>query len=162
MDEMILEKLEFEGKSLASLSSRLWAYFIDSIICFLLAFFVFKYFSSSEDLQMLATYVNNEDYEPARALMANFIKVFIIIKFSYLILFFYLYGATLGNIITKTKIVNYTHLDTPDFMQSCLRAFLFMLCDLFLNGVLFLTVFFNKTRRHLVDLACKSVVIKVD
>lgn len=162
MDEIILEKLEKEDKKLASLSSRLLAHFIDTIICSFLIYLIIVFFFNEADIKNIAKAIQNQDLEQFNSLLFTLTKIYTIIKFFYILLFFYMYGATLGNMITKTKIVNYEHLDSPNFFESLNRALVFIICESFPGGVLFLSVFFNKTRRHLADLASKSVVIKVD
>lgn len=162
MDIEILEKLEKEDKKLASLNSRVLAHFIDTIICSILIYFLIVFFFNDNDIEKIRFAMQNQDIEQINIFLLKIMKMYIVIKFFYLSLFFYMYGATLGNLITKTKIVNYEHLDSPNLFESLNRALVFMICEIFLNGVLFLFVFTNKTRRHLADLASKSVVIKVD
>ena len=162
MDEIIIEKLEKENKELASITRRMIAYFIDNIICSFLIFIIFKYFQTPQLVEKLRIAINEQDIENFNLIIAPFITYFLLIKFSYLLLFFYMYGATLGNMITKTRIISYEHFDSPDFFASLNRAIMFMVCDIFLSGILFLSIFINKTRRHFADMISKSVVIRVD
>lgn len=161
MDDKILEKLEKEDKELAGIFARFIAFMADFVICYILIYILMVNFINDEDLIKLRTLLDNEDYINLNLLLFRYIKAYFIIKFFYVLIFFYMYGATFGNMITKTKIVNCEHFDTPNFVESLNRALVFVFCEFFINGVLFLSIFFNKTRRNFADIASKSMVIKV-
>ncbi|MBZ7975968.1 RDD family protein [Campylobacter sp. RM12654] len=162
MDDKILEKLEKEDKQLADIVARFIAFVADFIICYILIFILMIYFINDEEIIKIRTLINNEDYINLNILLFSYVKAYFIIKFFYVLIFFYMYGATFGNMITKTKIVNCEHFDTPNFTESLNRALVFVFCEFFINGVLFVSIFFNKTRRNFADIASKSMVIKVD
>lgn len=162
MDDFIKERLEKEDKKIASVKRRFLAYFIDYVICFILIFVIYSNLISEDTINKLRLAIQEQDIELFNSILIPYINFLLITRFSYLLLFFYLYGATLGNIITKTKIISYENFDSPNFLASLYRAIVFMICDIFLNGVLFLSIFLNKTNRNFADVASKSVVIEVD
>lgn len=156
MDEFILDKLQKENKKLASLGKRLIATFIDNIILSILLFVILH---NTTDIKDIVSGLNEEQISQ---FISSLSMYFIVIKFIYLYLFFYLKFATLGNIITKTKIVSIDNFESIDYKSSLCRALVFIICEITLFGILFLSVFFNSTNRHLADTMSKSVVINDD
>lgn len=155
MDEIILNKLQSENKTLASIERRLVAAFIDNIIlCVLLA--IMLDFYMGDRLQEMFLTKNQDSIE---SLLADFTLYLIFIKVLYLLIFFYLKNGTIGNMVTKTTIISVDDFGGINFECSLKRAIVFIIMETFLLGLLFLSALTNKTNRHFADTFSKSVVI---
>lgn len=110
-EQEIIEKFEREDISLAPFVKRLSAYFIDEILVSFL--FVMIYINSIESSQNVEDTIN----------MINGLVVYImLLKVIYQTFFVYMYGATLGKIFMKIKIVSINDLENPTLLFAFLRA----------------------------------------
>ncbi len=71
-----------------------------------------------------------------------------------------MYGATVGKILLKIKVVSLDELDNPNLMSSFIRAVVRIISE-FLLYLGFLWAFFDKARQAWHDKAAKTVVIDV-
>lgn len=145
-DELAL-KIEREGFKLTSIKRRVLAYLIDDLLISLLLIITF--------------WSQMSDITTTEALMSfmNQVALGIIgLKIVYQTLFVTLYGATLGKIFLKIRIVNVNDFDNPPFGISLLRAVIRALNEaLFYIG--FAWAFFDPLRQGWHDKLAKTVVI---
>ncbi|MGH2267173.1 RDD family protein [Campylobacter taeniopygiae] len=149
MKEDLATRLERENLSIASFKKRVLAYFIDNfILSFIIYIIFYTPLSQAKDLM--------EMIEVSR----NFSFSFILIHLIYQIIFTYLYGASLGKMISKIIILDEDLLDKPNLIQSCIRASVSELS----NSAFFLGFAWalgNDLRKTWEDYAAKTVVVNV-
>jgi len=110
-DEQIIERFEREDISLAPISKRFMAYLIDEVLVSLL--FVVIYVQSIGDQGSVEETIN----------MINSMVLYIMgLKVIYQTFFVYMYGATLGKIFLKIKVISTEDLGNPQLPYSFLRA----------------------------------------
>jgi uncharacterized RDD family membrane protein YckC len=110
-EQEIIEKFERENISLASFPKRLLAYLIDEVLISFL--FVMIYINSIEVSQNVEETIN----------MINDLVVYImILKVIYQAFFVFMYGATLGKIFMKIRVVSINDLENPSLLLSFIRA----------------------------------------
>ncbi len=107
----ILEMLNKQSLSLAPTYLRALAFFVDEfIISVLFAFIYWDQFSNSVTLEQTILLINS-----------MMIQV-IILKIAYQSFFVWMYGATLGKMLVKIKVISLDLLDKPNFLVSFLRS----------------------------------------
>ena len=109
-DELI-EKFESENITLATLQKRGLAYMIDEILISVL--FALIYFDQIPD--------NMTTEEMIDAINGLFGYV-VVLKVSYQTYFVWMYGATLGKIAMKIRVISTDDLEKPSFLFSLSRA----------------------------------------
>ncbi len=110
-EQEIIEKFEREDLSLASFPKRVFAYLIDEILVSVL--FMMIYINSIEASQSVEDTIN----------MINGLVVYImILKVIYQSFFVVMYGATLGKIFMKIKVVSINDLENPSLLFAISRA----------------------------------------
>lgn len=142
--------LDREGLTLASNNKRVLAFFIDSI---LISFVIFLAF-----LQQITSI--GEDPMAIRDMATSMVSYVAIITIVYHTIFTSFYGASLGKIFCKIKIVKVSTLDKPNFVDSIIRS-IFRVIGEWLIYVPLLIIFADKYRRALHDIMVKTIVIDV-
>ncbi len=140
-----------ENLQLASMRSRALAYVIDD---FLITFIIMIVFWES-----IVTVSNDSD-----ALM-NLMKVelvtpLIILKIVYQTFFVWFYGATIGKIIAKIRVIDVDSLGRVSMFSSFLRAVGRIFSEMFFY-IGFLLGFFNDGRKTFHDITGKTLVVNV-
>ena len=110
-EEVLLQKLHTEGIHLATINRRAIAMFIDEMIISFLFFFIIK-----DHLGALTS------PEEIVAYTQSLMIYVLIIKIIYQALFVGLYGATLGKMAVKIKVVDQDYLDIPSWRASIVRS----------------------------------------
>jgi uncharacterized RDD family membrane protein YckC len=110
-DDLLLQKLHTEGITLATINRRGFAMFIDEMIISFLFFFMIK--------DHLAALTSPEEIV---AYTQSLMIYVLVIKIIYQALFVGLYGATLGKMALKIKVVDRDYLDIPSWQQSIVRS----------------------------------------
>ncbi len=110
-DEALFRKLHVEGVHLASINRRALAMFIDELVISLLFFVMIK-----EHLAVLKT------PEEVVAYTQSLMVYVLVIKIFYQAIFVGLYGATLGKMAMKIKVVDQEYLDIPMWSAAVIRA----------------------------------------
>lgn len=142
-----MEILDKDELGLASLKSRIFAYIIDEV---LLSFIFMAIFWDS--------FQSQNSIEAMIALVNQMTLYLILIKITYHTFFTAYYGATLGKIIVKIKIIQTDDLNIPNVLGAFLRAIVRVIGEmLFFLG--FLWFFSNKLRQTWHDLAAKTIVV---
>ena len=103
MSMQIEEKLQNEEISLAPFAKRIMAFSIDEIIVSFLFMIIYW--------EPLSTSTN---YDDARNLVLNLFWQVVALKVIYHTFFVWYYGASLGQMITKTMCINVEILDKPN------------------------------------------------
>lgn len=147
MSEDIETKLHREGLTLTPIKTRAYAYMIDD---FLISMLVFISFPSIFD----STLSNEEIISMVQSILFEVM----LIKILYQSIFVTLYGATVGKIVMKIKVVEADTLDKPRFAVALNRAVFRIISQLF-YGLGFLWGFFNPTRQTLHDKTARTLVI---
>ena len=179
MDEYIQELLFREGLKPASITKRAIAYTIDFLlICLLMSFAISGEFASEilAHMKSSASLVASQSSDVANsaasiALSDDLIMrlnsaILTLIMWSYIAqlvynaLFIRLYGATLGKMLMKIRVIDFRTLDRPSFAMSLIRAFVRIINDnLLCLG--YLPAFFNFNRRTAQDYLSNSVVVDI-
>jgi len=100
---------------------------------------------------------------PAQVIVViNQIILFILLlKVAYHTIFVYLYGATVGKLALKIRVVDEGLLDNPTILNSLIRAGMRLVSEgMFYVG--FLWGAFSKTRQTWHDMSAKTLVITID
>ncbi len=102
----------------------------------------------------------NWDLNSVMELLKDFIPYILFIKFSYQSFFIWYFGATIGKIITKIKVIDYNTLGKISLISSMIRAGLRLISEMyFYFGFIF--GFFNDGRQTLHDKLAKTLVVNV-
>ncbi len=146
-DEALLQKLQRENLQLASINRRAIAMFIDELLISLIFFFVI-----SDRVSALGT------PEAVVAYTQSLMVYVLLLKILYQALFVGLYGATLGKIAMKIKVVDHDYFDIPSWNASIIRAVMRVVSEiLFYFG--FVVALFSPLRRTWHDKFAKTLVV---
>ena len=145
--EALLERLQREHLRLASINRRGIAMFIDELLVSLIFFFVIgEHVASLQTPEAVAAYT--------RSLMLYVL----IVKILYQWIFVALYGATLGKIAMKIRVIDRDYFDTPSWQASFVRAFMRVVSEiLFYFG--FVVALFSPLRITWHDKFARTLVV---
>nr|WP_230855950.1 RDD family protein [Campylobacter concisus] len=147
MSMQIEEKLQNEEISLAPFTKRVLAYSVDELIVTFL--FLIIYWDAFAAITT---------YDDARNLSINFFWQIFALKVIYHTFFVWYYGASPGQMITKTMCINVEILDKPNLTQSLVRAIFRIVSEAcFYLG--FAWALSNPARQTWQDKIAKTVVI---
>jgi len=106
------EQIDIENLQLASMKSRVKAFVIDDLSITLLVIIILwdKIATTNGDL-MATMMVMNE----------AFIQV-VVLKFIYQSFFIWYYGATIGKLISKIKVIDFENYGRISLINSCIRS----------------------------------------
>ena len=110
-NEELIEKFERENITLAPLKKRALAYLIDEILVSLL--FIFIYVDQVPD---------NATTEETITIINSLVFYVMVLKVVYQTFFVWMYGATLGRIAMKIKVISLGDLENPSLLFSLSRA----------------------------------------
>lgn len=149
MNEEIENLLYRENLTLASSQSRSMAFFIDELLLsFLLIIALWDSFSQATDTAQVISLTN------------QFVLEYIMMKVIYQAFFIMHYGASLGKILMKIRVIDIQTLDNPNVIVSLNRAVVRIFSEsLFYLGFLWGMLNPNKQTWH--DLSAKTLVINV-
>ncbi len=145
----IQEKLHRENINIASINKRALAFMIDEIIITLLfAIIVWDKISSISSQQDMMAYVSS-------------LAIYIIcVKMIYQAFFVYMYGATIGKMILKIRVIESEYLGLPTLLQSILRSVMRSISEmLFYMG--FIVAYFTPIRLTWHDRVATTLVVDV-
>ncbi len=146
-EEALFRKLHVEGVHLASINRRAFAMFIDELIISILFFFMIK-----DHLAALKT------PEEVVVYTQSLMIYVLVIKILYQALFVGLYGATLGKMAMKIKVVDQEYLDIPSWSAAVIRAVMRVVSEiLFYFG--FVVAFFSPLKLTWHDKFAKTLVV---
>ncbi len=146
-DEQLIEKLEQEEITLASFQKRGMAHIIDEILISFLFLFTF-----------MDQIPQNATEEEVLNVINHLIFYIVVLKVIYQTFFVWMYGATLGKIAMKIKVVSINDLEKPTLFFALNRAVFRVLGEmLFYIG--FVWAFSNPKRATWHDMIAKTLVI---
>lgn len=133
---------------LASISSRLKAFVIDDLLITLIVFFIFWNQISSSGDNVMAFLV----------LMNEFVLQILVLKFIYQAFFVWYYGATIGKIVAKIRVIDYNHYGKVSLSSSLIRSFVRIFSEMFFY-IGFIFAFFNDGKQTLHDKMARTLVV---
>ncbi len=146
--EEIERLLHREELRLASISKRATAFFVDEfLLSLLLVISLWDAFAQVEDTLQLV------------ALSQQFTYEYILLKIIYQTFFVFMYGATLGKMMMRIRVVELPNLHNPTLLSSLNRAVVRIFSEMiFYLG--FLWAFMDPLKRAWHDLTAKTLVIE--
>ncbi|SFV74480.1 FIG00387922: hypothetical protein [hydrothermal vent metagenome] len=148
-NEEIEELLYRENLTLASISSRATAFFLDELLLsILLMIALWDSFTSAQTVEDIILLTN------------SFVLEYMLMKLIYQAFFVTKYGATLGKIAMKIRVIDVKTLDNPDFLHSLNRSFFRIISEMFFY-LGFLWGVFNPTRQTWHDKTAQTLVVNV-
>ncbi len=137
-----------ENLELASPRQRTLAFIIDDFLITFIFLFIYwdNIISVSNDLVSILVVMN------------EFIMQVLLLKFIYHTFFVWYYGATVGKIITKIRVVDYNHFGRVSIFTSMIRSFFRLVSEMFFY-IGFVFAFFNEGRQTLHDKIGRTLVI---
>ena len=144
-----MQQNSIENLQLASMRSRALAYIIDDFLMTLLIMMIFweSIIAVSSDADAMMQLMKVELVMPL-----------IILKIIYQTFFVWYYGATIGKIIVKIRVIDSDSLGRVSIFSSFLRAVGRIFSEMFFY-IGFLVGFFNEGRKTFHDITGKSLVI---
>ncbi len=139
-----------ENLELASISKRFFAFFIDEIIITVLIYFVFW--------NSLVT--NASNVEELTIFIASLIMPILFIKFIYQTFFIWYYGATIGKMALKIKVIDYNHFGKISFLHSIIRSIGRVASEYFIY-IGFVVALFTEGRQTFHDKIGRTLVVNV-
>jgi len=147
LQEEIENILHREELTLASTKKRAMAFFIDEmLLSFLLIFALWDSFSQAKTMEEMINLTN------------SFVLEYMMMKIIYQAFFVMQYGATIGKIAMKIRVIEIKTLDNPNVISSLNRAIFRIISEmLFYLG--FLWGMMDPLRRTWHDLTAKTLVV---
>lgn len=145
----IEDKIYREKLVLAGIGERFFAFLIDRFLISLV--FVVIFWSEIAPLQ--------KDYVSMIGFIEKRFLFFVALDFAYEVVFVFLYGATLGKIALKIKIVSIGIFDRPNLIYSAIRTLAKIVGENLFYAPFFV-VFFSPIQQALHDILGKTLVIK--
>lgn len=147
MNEDIEKLLYREDLTLASVSKRSWAFFIDEIILSMIFIaIIWDYFVQAKTMEEMISLTN------------SFVLEYMALKIIYQTFFVYMYGASLGKIFLKIRIIEVETLQKPRLLAAFNRAFVRVFSEMiFYLG--FIWGMFSPFKQAWHDYSAKTLVI---
>lgn len=146
-DEEIIEKFEREEITLASVQKRFFAFVVDEILISVL--FIMIYLESvglSENMEQNIQAIN------------NMVVYVMLLKIIYQAFFVWMYGASLGKIFLKIRVVSVQDLENPSILYATIRSVMRVVSEsVFYLG--FFWALMNPKRETWHDKAAKTLVV---
>ncbi len=137
-----------ENLELASIRSRTFAFIIDD---FLITFIVIAMY-----WEIIAQ--NGNDVITILTVMNEFVLQILLLKFAYQTFFVWYYGATIGKIITKIRVIDYYHFGRVSIFTAMTRSVLRILSEMFFY-MGFIFAFFTESRQTFHDKLGRTLVV---
>ncbi|MDE5602468.1 MAG: RDD family protein [Helicobacter sp.] len=148
--EKIEETLAREELQIAPLWKRFVAFLIDELLVSMIILGI----AWEEILQ------NSQDIEIVLEIVSGYTFFMFIIVLIYHWLFVKFYGATIGKMVVRIKVIEVALLDNPSGMQSFLRSF-FRLLSMVLFYIPFIFMLGNRVYQGLHDRIANTIVIEL-
>ena len=133
---------------LSSINSRLKAFVIDDILVTVIVLIIFWDSIKS----------SGGDIASALMVMNEFVFQVLFLKFIYQTFFVWYYGATVGKIVAKIRVIDYNHFGRVSLFQAVLRSFGRILSEMFFY-IGFIFEFFNDGKQTFHDKISKTLVV---
>lgn len=134
--------------SLAPIFKRFFAFLIDDILVSVIIFAIFwdSISKSASDMEAMVSVVN------------GFVIPILFLKFIYQTFFIWYYGATVGKIILKIRVIDYNTYEKVDLKSAVLRSFGRIISEMFFYlGFLFALLSNGKQTFH--DKISRTLVV---
>jgi len=135
---------------LATTRARMLAFVIDD---FLITFIIIAMYWSN-------IAASGNDLVSILIVMNEFVWQILILKFIYQSFFVWYYGATIGKIITKIRIIDYNDLGSVSLSNSLVRSMLRIISEMFFY-IGFIFAFFTEGRQTFHDKLARTLVVNV-
>ena len=147
MNEDIENILHREDLSLASIGKRSMAFFIDEmLLSFILIIALWDSFANAQTIEQLIEVTN------------SFVLEYIAMKILYQAFFLMQYGATIGKLAMKIRVIEINTLENPNVLVALNRAIFRVVSEmLFYLG--FLWAMFDPSRQGWHDKTAKTLVV---
>ncbi|TLD80117.1 RDD family protein [Helicobacter sp. MIT 05-5293] len=152
LDEKIQDLIDRENLKIADLNVRALAWFVDIFLLSLIFACIHTSVGNLSDEQGLI------DYEALRAFVVSYIWQMCCLKVIYDSFFIWFYGASLGKIFFKMRVVSVDLVDKP-CLKDCVLRSLGKLIGEALFFVTYIFAFGDTFRRALHDRLAKTLVI---
>ncbi|MDA3047903.1 RDD family protein [Campylobacter sp. JMF_02 ED1] len=145
---------------LASLPKRIFAFILDEVIMGVL--FTFMLISVASEPMLAALQMSGSDPMALNNAIAPYLPYLVMVKFLYHAIFVYFYGATLGKLALKIKVISARdENERLSFGVCAFRSGVRLVSETaFYIGFLF--AFWTKFRQSLQDLAAKTLVVEIE
>lgn len=148
MSDQNNDQLNTDNLQLASLTSRVIALVIDDLsITLIVAFMLWDKIQLAQgDLEAITLVMNNAFFQ------------ILFLKFVYQTFFIWYYGATIGKIVTKTRVIDFDHFGKVSLTNALLRSAGRLVSEaaLFIG---FIFAFFTDSRQTFHDKIGKTLVV---
>lgn len=144
-----MQNNQADNLQLASMRNRAFAYVIDDVIVSLIILFAYwdVVVGASSDSEALLT-----------ILATTLATPIMLLKVSYHTFFVWYFGATIGKMVTKIRVIDVNHWGRVNIFQAFLRSVGRFFSEIFFY-VGFLIGFFNDGRRTFHDYTGKTLVV---
>jgi uncharacterized RDD family membrane protein YckC len=147
LNEDIENLLHRENLTLASTQKRAMAFFIDEmLLSFLLIFALWDSFAQASTMEEMINLTN------------SFVFEYIFLKIVYQAFFTMQYGASIGKIMMKIRIIDIQNISNPNVIASLNRA-IFRIISEMLFYIGFLWGMMNPTRQTWHDKTARTLVV---
>ena len=139
-----------DNLQLASNQVRMKAFIIDDFAITFISILILwdKIVATNGDLESMLVIFNSA-----------FVQI-LFLKFIYQTFFVWYYGATLGKILTKIRVVDYNTLNRVSLLTSATRSVGRLFSEMFFYAGFFLA-FYNKSNQTFHDKIAKTLVINI-
>jgi uncharacterized RDD family membrane protein YckC len=142
------QNVNIENLKLATTKKRIQAFVIDDLaITFIVTLIMWDtILQNGSDILSVLSIINNA-----------FIQI-VILKFLYQTIFIWYYGATLGKILIKIKVIDFDNFENVSFINSALRSFGRIISEsIFYLG--FISAFYLNSKQTLHDKIGRTLVV---
>lgn len=147
MNEELVERLHREEITLAPNKKRALAFFIDEmLLSFILIIALWDSFTKATSTEEIITLTN------------SFVLEFMMMKIIYQAFFVMQYGATLGKLALKIRVIEIKTLNNPNVIVALNRAIIRVVSEMFFY-LGFLWGLLNPVRQTWHDLTAKTLVV---
>ncbi|WP_421716786.1 RDD family protein [Arcobacter arenosus] len=137
-----------DNLELATIRSRTLAFVIDD---FLITFIVIAMYWNSISS-------TGDDLATLLLIMNEFVWQVLFLKFIYQTFFVWYYGATIGKIVAKIKVIDYNHFGRVSIFTAMTRSILRIISEMFFY-IGFIFAFFNDGRQTFHDKIGRTLVV---
>jgi len=137
-----------ENLQLASMPSRIIAFIIDDLLISLVFVLLFWDQITSSDGQLINMLI----------IISEHVLQVLLLKFVYQSFFVWYYGATIGKIVTKIKVIDYNHFGRVSLATSLIRSMTRIFSE-YIVYIGFIIAFFTDGRQTLHDKISRTLVV---
>ncbi len=137
-----------ENLQLASMPSRIIAFIIDDLLISLVFVLLFWDQITSSDGQLINMLI----------IISEHVTQVLLLKFVYQGFFVWYYGATIGKIVTKIKVIDYNHFGRVSLVTSLIRSMTRIFSE-YIVYIGFIIGFFTDGKQTLHDKISKTLVV---